>query len=128
MHSRLSHRQALFFLHFFFVLTSQSELDVVQSTCCCKMNRVNARMYSFAVVEVPAADHAAGGPPPPPGATTTAPRGVTPPPGGGRARSRSWGTFFFGMAWAERKGAVKSGAFGGGDLWDAGRLRERYEV
>ena len=44
----------------------------------------------FAVVEVPAADHAAGGP-----RGATAPRGVTPPPGGGRARSRSWGTFFF---------------------------------
>ena len=72
----------------------------------------------FAVVEVPAADHAAGGPPPPPGATTTAPRGVT----------RSWGKFSFGMAWAERKGVVKSGALGGGTCWDAGRLRERYEV
>ena len=50
------------------------------------------------------------------------------PPGGGRARSRSWGTFFFGMARAAGIGGVKAGRFFRGTYWDAGRPRERYEV
>ena len=66
--------------------------------------------------------------PPPPGATTTAPRGVTPPREAERAKWWSWGTFFFGMAWAARKGGVKSGRFFRGTCWDAGRPREKYEV